>query len=380
LSGFTNAVFLARQVATEPGMIIRPLANLFGFFVNFVFNIVYAIGPVNSLGITIIVVTIIFRALMLPMHIKSQKSMRKMQELKPELDKIKAKYGDTKDPELRRKMSTEQSALMAKHDANPLKGCFPLLLTMPLFMGLNFVLQQAFLYITRLQNVYYDLAVAIQRVPDYINIFIPPGLSIEQHRALPDYHANAVRLLPNSMLDNAAELRRLQDLGLSFEEARMRVGETINIAIPEEFARVINRFTAENWAWLSEQIPEYYWTTIAEINERRQAIESFFGLSMIEPSGWGWPSIIIPILVGVTMLCASWISQQRAASAEMDEKAKMQQRIMLIVMPIFLMFITVGFPAGLGVFWITGQVFQGVTDFIMLKKAGIPIKLPFRRS
>jgi membrane protein insertase Oxa1/YidC/SpoIIIJ len=52
---------------------------------------------------------------------------------------------------------------------------------------------------------------------------------------------------------------------------------------------------------------------------------------------------------------------------------------MVVVMPLFLGFITFNFPAGLGIFWITGQVFQGVTDFILLKKAGLPFKLPFMK-
>lgn len=376
-----NYFLLARPIATEPGFIVGPLASVFGWLVNFVFNLVYQVGPMNSLGITIIIVTIIFRGLVLPTSISSQKSMRKVQEIQPELNKIKEKYGDTKDPEKIKKRNAEQSALMAKHGANPLKGCLPMLIQMPLFFGFNFVLQQAFLYIHRLRDIYYDLAVAIQRVPDYMDIFIPPGLSIEAHRALPSHHANAVRLLPNSILDNNAEVaRRMGEFGYTLEQAAAQVGETISIAIPEQFARVINRFTVENWLWLEEQIPAYYWASINEINQYRQGVESFLGLSMIEPGGWAWPGILISILVGVTMFLASWLGQQRTAGAQMDDKAKMNSRLMLIIMPVVFGFMTVNFPAGLGIFWIVGQVFQGTTDFIMLKRAGTPINIPFLKK
>ena len=378
---FTDlAILAARPIATEPGFIVRPIATLFGWLVNFVFNLVYAIGPVNSLGITIIIVTILFRAALLPTSIKAQKSMRRMQEIKPELDKIKEKYGNTKDPEKVKKMNAEQSALMAKHDANPLKGCLPMLLQMPLFIGFNFVLQQAFLYIARLREVYYDLAVAIMRVPDYINIFIPPGLTIEQHRALPAEHANALRLLPNSILDNNMEAARLYEAGLTIQDALAQVGETIDIAIPEQFARVINRFTADNWAWLQTQIDPYYWAEIGRLNDYRRGMESFLGLSMIEPGGWAWPGILISILVGLTMFVASWVGQQRMAGVAQDDKAKMQQRMMLVIMPVVFGFMTVTFPAGLGLFWITGQIFQATTDVILLKRSGTPIKLPFLKN
>lgn len=378
---FSNSVVLARQVATEPGFIVRPIAWLFGWLVNFVFNLVYLIGPVNSLGITIIIVTIVFRAALLPTSIKAQKSMRKMQEIKPELDKIKEKYGNTKDPEKVKKMNAEQSALMAKHDANPLKGCLPMLLQMPLFIGFNFVLQQAFLYIGRLREVYYDLAVAIMRVPDYINIFIPPGLSVDQHRGLPDYHANAIRLLPNSILDNNMQAANLYAQGgWSLDALRAHIGELIDISIPADFARVINRFTADNWAWLQAQIEPYYphyWADIASLNEYRQSVESFLGINMIEVSGWTVTGIVLSVITGVSMFVASWVGQQRMAGAAQDDRAKMQQRMMLIIMPVVFGFMTVSFPAGLALFWITGQIFQTIADVILMKRAGTPIKLPF---
>ena len=158
----------ARQVVPEPGFIVGPIARVFGYVIDFVFNIVYAIGPAHSLGLTIILMTIIFRLLMAPLSIKAQKSMMKMRELKPELDKINEKYGKSKDPEITRKANAERSALMAKHGANPLSGCLPMLIQMPMFLGLNFIMRQAFLYITRLRDIYYNLSTALLNVPGII--------------------------------------------------------------------------------------------------------------------------------------------------------------------------------------------------------------------
>ena len=364
MNAFINSVFLARQVAPEPNVIIRPIAALFGHVVNFLFNIVYAINPANSLGFAIILMTIIFSTCMLPMMLKSQKSMMKMRDLKPELDKLEAKYSNTKDPELLKKKRAEQSALMAKHDANPIKGCFPMLLTMPLFMGVNFIMNQAFLYITRLRDVYHELAVAIQQVPGYVEMLTPTALD----------------LLPNRLHRNADEVRSLMAQGVSFEAARAQVGDVISLEVPADLARVINRFTAETWYYLQNQIPEYYWSAIAVLNEQRQAMETFFGLNMVEPGGWTWPVVLIPILVGLTMAFSMYVGGLRNADQKADDKVRMQQRIMTVGMPIFIAFITVGLPMGVGLFWITRQVYQLVQDLVINKKAGVPFKLPFVKS
>ena len=369
-------VFLAaRQIEPQPGFIVGPIAALFGHVINFLFNIVHSVSPVHALGFTIILMTIIFRAALMPLGLKAQKSMMKMRELKPELDKIQEKYGKSKDPEIVKKANAEKAALMAKHDANPLKGCFPMLLQMPLFIGLTFILRQSFLYITRLRELYYELSAAIINYPNFISIIAP---NIANSDDLPDYVANATRLIPNAMQQNAVEAANLiNNHGYTIAQARDQVGDFINLNDAADLSRVINRFTSENWEWLSTQIPETYWSVIAQLNERREVIESFFGLSVIEQSNWRWPAVLIPVLVAISMLCSSWLMQLRTADPNADSRVKMQQKIMLVVMPLVMAFFTVGFPVGVGLFWITSQIFQIVQDLILNKKAGIPMQLPF---
>jgi len=361
---------------------------LFGHVINFLFNIVYSIGPAHSLGITIIIMTIIFRALMMPMSIKAQKSMMKMREIKPELDKIQAKYGKTKDPEKLRKMNAERSALMAKHDANPIKGCFPLLLQMPLFIGLNFIMRQAFMYIGRLRDLYYEISEVIISYPNYLNV-IAPTMPLPQAQALPAEVANASRLIPDRMQENAAEAFRLHEAGIPYEQLREHAGDFINLGSAADLSRIIHRFTPDNWQWLSTQIPATYWNAIETLNQQRDAIEIFFGISMIEASemslrgildGLRWPNILIPLLVGITMFMSSWVMQLRTNDPNADERIKLQMRMMLVIMPIMMMGITFGLPAGVGLFWITSQVYQIAQDLVLNKRAGIPFVLPFAKK
>jgi len=353
----------ANLVAPEPGFIVRPIANLFGHVINFLFNIVHSLTPAHSLGLTIILATIVMRVLMLPLNLNMQKSMAKMREIQPELNKIKEKYGSSKDPEIKKKMAAEQQALMAKHGANPLKGCFPMLLTMPIFIGFNFILRQAFMYINRLGDLYYELAEAVMRAPNALASMMPTMYS----------------LIPSNMHRAGAEAIPLLDAGMSVEAARAQVGDFIYSGDPSSVARVLNRFSPENWDFLYTQIPDYYANAIMAVNQRIDTVETFFGLSMVDSATWTWPSVLVPFLVGITMMISMYIGNLRNA-APGDDRARMQQRIMVVIMPIFIGAITFGMPAGVGLFWIVTQVLQGVQDFVLNKKAGVKFVLPFMKK
>jgi YidC/Oxa1 family membrane protein insertase len=97
------------------------LGNVLAFF--------YALIP--SYGVAIILLTITVRVLLIPLTAKQVKSQRAMQLLQPELKKLQAKYkGD------RLKLNEEMMKLYKEHKANPLAGCLPLILQMPLFIVL----------------------------------------------------------------------------------------------------------------------------------------------------------------------------------------------------------------------------------------------------
>ncbi len=89
-------------------------------------------------GLAIIFLTIFIRLLLLPINISSLKSMKKMQKIQPQLKAIKEKYKD--DPV---KVNQETMALMKKEGANPLGGCLPMLLQLPVFFALYSVLGQS---------------------------------------------------------------------------------------------------------------------------------------------------------------------------------------------------------------------------------------------
>ena len=117
----------------------------------------YSIIP--NYGVAIILVTFIVRAFTTPFTVKQLKSTRAMSKLKPQLDEINVKYRS--DPQKKQAAVME---LYAKNGVNPLAsctgGCLPMLIQMPIFMGLFFVLGRAielrgmpaFLWITDLSK------------------------------------------------------------------------------------------------------------------------------------------------------------------------------------------------------------------------------------
>lgn len=92
-------------------------------------------GVVGNYGVAIILVTLFVKILLFPLTYKSMKSMAKLSLLKPELERIQKKYADDK-----QKQQQEIWALYKNNGANPLSGCLPILLQMPVFFALYRVL------------------------------------------------------------------------------------------------------------------------------------------------------------------------------------------------------------------------------------------------
>ncbi|MDT2046021.1 OxaA precursor [Priestia aryabhattai] len=89
----------------------------------------------GSYGLSIIAVTIIIRLVLLPLILKQQKSTMAMQALRPEMEAIQKKYAGKKDPETQQKLQKEMMALYQKHQINPLGGCLPILIQMPIIFA-----------------------------------------------------------------------------------------------------------------------------------------------------------------------------------------------------------------------------------------------------
>ncbi len=105
------------------------------------------LGMNGDLGLTwilsIVGLTFVVRAALIPLFVRQIKSQRKMLEVAPELKRIQDKYKGKKDQYSREAMSRETMALYGKHGTNPLASCLPMLVQMPIFLALFYTLNEA---------------------------------------------------------------------------------------------------------------------------------------------------------------------------------------------------------------------------------------------
>ncbi len=95
-------------------------------------------GLLGSYAAAIIVLTLIIKSALWPLQNKSTASMKRMQELQPRMNELKTKYSD--DPQ---RMNQELIALYKKHGVNPMSGCLPMLVQIPIFFGFYNMLGKA---------------------------------------------------------------------------------------------------------------------------------------------------------------------------------------------------------------------------------------------
>ena len=88
-----------------------------------------------SYGIAIILLTVAIKILLYPLTVKQVKSMKAMQELSPKMKKLQEKYKDN--PQV---MQQKVGALYKEAGVNPLAGCLPLIIQMPILMGMYYAL------------------------------------------------------------------------------------------------------------------------------------------------------------------------------------------------------------------------------------------------
>ncbi len=312
----------SEMIQKDPG-ITKIITEFLGFFLNIIFNVMDKIFIENQLGFAIILFTILVRFLMLPLAIKQQKSMVKMQLIQPEVQKIQAKYKDNKDPEVQRKMQMEIQGLYQQHGVSMFGGCVPLLIQMPIFFALSFMMNNAYLYIDKLGVMYENLALTVTNIPNW-------DATLTQIAA------------PKIVSGVTLDFSRLADV-----------------------QKVLNKFNESDWALMLGNASQDIVNSVQSQLTGLTSIEYFFGIDLTVASGYMWPGILIPILAGVTTALSSYTMQSKAT--QQSDQAKTQQRVMMIVMPIFMGITCLGLSAGVGLYWITSSVFQIIQQIVINK-------------
>lgn len=154
----------------------------FGYFGFISIPLLYVLhfsnGFTRSYGIDIVLLTVLIKILMAPLTHKSYVSMKQMQKLQPQMERLKEKFKDDKE-----KLNKEIMELYRRNGVNPLGGCLPMVLQFPVFIGLYNALSTPielrhapFMWIKDLSQP--DWKSLPFTVPDWWPSFLPAGIPV----------------------------------------------------------------------------------------------------------------------------------------------------------------------------------------------------------
>ena len=327
------------MIQPEPGPIIGPISTFFGIILDFLYNIVYAITPgeLHTLGISIVLFTLVSKTLTFPLTHKSQKSMQAMQKLQPEMEKIKKKYENSKSPEDQKKMGQEISKLYSENKVSPLMGCLPMFIKFPIFMSMFHIMNQPYRFVTRLGEIYSSLADTI------IASFNPDAAGIFQ---------------------NPEGIVTLTQLAYG----KVPQGMEISVLVPEELRRLLARLSPYEWDIFMNSITPDAAAQIQPYLDSKMATEYFIGITLVENVSFSFPAILIPVLCVIFTFLTSYLTTKNQPKPT-EPTQKVQQKMMLFMMPAMMGFITFGMPAGVGVYWVTSSALQIIQQYVTGKRA-----------
>lgn len=306
--------------------VLGQIAAFFGIIMDMIYNFFGSFG-IYSLGLTIIFFTIFTRLLLLPLAIKQQKSTKEMQLIQPELKKIQGKYKNKKDQESQRKMQAEMTALYQKHGVNPFGGCLPLLIQFPIIISLYQVLRNVPAYIGSIKGY-------------YVNIFdLMAGK--DGAAGVADYS------------DKLSQLMQMDEF-----KATLKVSN-FDAANPDKVVDLLYKFQSNTWDAFYD-IFSGISTEVGNIVGELNGIYDWFGINLADRPDLATIGILIPVLnVAVQFI----VMRQTMSKQKTGEKQPGSG--MMYAMPLLSGFFAIQLPAGLGLYWLMGSLFQlGQTHFI----------------
>jgi YidC/Oxa1 family membrane protein insertase len=313
--------------------------NLWTDFVNLLYNILsWIYSLVGNFGVAVILFTILVRLVLLPLDIKSKGSMKKMAEISPEVQKINEKYKN--DPE---KKNRKLQELYAKKKINPLGGCLPMLLQLPLFFAffaaLRSISYQEMIdfYVKLINHFAGQEVIAINVTGDMMKFFREFGLAMQNLFKNVDKFKDAFEAVIAKYPDNFNP--DVMNLDVLYSTVR-------SITVPQalSFLRGNERFLAYQFLWIKNiWVPD---SPLADVIGRSIPYASMF--SNIS-AGYNNGFFLLAAITGASSYFQMKISQQQNAAAQ-------QNKGMQMLFPLMGVFFVAIYTASFGVYWVTSNV------------------------
>ncbi|MBQ1861913.1 MAG: YidC/Oxa1 family membrane protein insertase [Clostridia bacterium] len=284
-----------------------------------IFKLCYML--VNNYGLAIILFAFIAKLLMLPLGIKGEKGRLKMQSVQPKVNALQQKYkGDTKNP----KYSEELQQLYSEEGYNPMSGCLPTLIQLPIILGLWNAIRRPLTYIVGLNKIT-NFAI--------VNILNASGVT------------KITEALGNT--DTAS----LDAVSKWLQTNEIRVAQVLNDS------NVFNTVKSGLEEYAAKYPDSGFITEISTLNL------NFLGLDLgMTPSEYiaaagsifTW-AILLPIISGITSFLLSFLTQKLNAQPTPDGQ-KNGLNLLMYTMPLLSLWLAFSFQTGVGIYWIASNV------------------------
>lgn len=316
---------------------------------------------VGNYGWGIIFLTVVIRLAMWPLGVSQQRSMKMMQTLQPKLKAIQDRYKN--DPQT---MQRKMMEFYKEHKFNPMSGCFPLLIQMPIFILLYSALMSPqfiqiagdtqFFFIKRLDatlkttaGISYD---GIMGISKYDTFMLGKTATVY----LPKETVNNVKVEhPNKALEIQGQVIPGEpvDFKVSLDSLDLKFSQLDQIQKAEIV--VLNNQNRE-----SEKIEFVRKGGILAASMPTKAVKNSFHFDVL----------ILIALFGLTMVATQKIMMATTNTQQMDSTQQAMQKSMGIFMPVMIMatFIFIPIPAGVLLYLISSNIIQVVQTIIINKQ------------
>ena len=337
------------MILTQQTGILKPFAIIMGYIMQGIFWFLDLFMEYPSIGLAIILFTIIMYVLMLPLTIKQQKFSKLNNKMSPELQAIQAKYKGKTDQESMQKMQMETQAVYSKYGVSPTGSCVQLLIQMPILFALYRVVYNIPAYVGRVKEVFNPVVEGLSGEigSEKLNQLIQGFSSYTRYQKQVtggDFVANG-EAAKNTLIDllNGASTQNWNDLVAAYPNLAVKIKDAQNAL--EHF----NNFLGLNIANAPKDV-----------------------ISMEMAGGKHWGLIIGAMLIPILSALTQWINTKLMPQPEQDknseQNAMMQSmKTMNTVMPLMSAFFCFTLPIGLGIYWITGAVVRSIIQVCVNK-------------
>lgn len=309
------------------GIIMGPVTKLLGLLFNAIYTLFNGMG-IESIALSIVVFTVIIRLLLFPFNLKTTRSSKIQQFLRPEFNKITKKYKGKKDQESMLAQQQETRELQEKYGIKMTQGCITSLIQFPVFIGLYNVIQNIPAYVPKVKALYEPIAQAIMKTDN-------------GYKIMSDFiDGNKIPRLTTKLVEFATSTDAASGKGL----------ESLNSVIDVLYR--CNESLLDKVASAFSSNPDVA-NLIAQNSDQINRVNHFiFGINLSEAPGLKLtPALLIPIASFICQLLSMIVMpMNETGDPQQDAQMKSMRRSMYF-MPVMSFIITVSAPAGLGIYW-----------------------------